>query len=185
MCILFNNNFEFKVHAEKKDSGGNLLALDLSIEDNRVTLINIYGPNIDSPQFYENVRDVFLEFDNEYFILCGDFNLTLNPSQDTYNYCSINNPKARSKVLEIMEDLHLIDYYRVLNPDRKAYTWRKKNPLKQGRLDFFLISDSLSNLVENCTIKPGYRSDHSIILLELKFHPLREGAVFGNLIIIF
>ena len=76
VCILFNNNFEFKVHAEKKYSGGNLLALDLSIEDNRVTLINIYGPNIDSLQFYENVRDVFLEFDNEYFILIGDFNLT-------------------------------------------------------------------------------------------------------------
>ena len=32
-----------------------------------------------------------------------------------------------------MEDLQLIDYYRVLNPDRKAYTWRKQNPLKQGR----------------------------------------------------
>ena len=175
VCILFNNNFEFKVHAEKKDSGGNLLALDLSIEDNRITLINIYGPNTDSPQFYENVRDVFLEFDNKYFILCGDFNLALNPSLDTYNYCSINNPKARSKILEIMEDLQLIDYYRVLNPDRKAYTWRKKNPLKQGRLDFFLISDSLPNLVENCMIKPGYRSDHSIVLLELKFNPFKRG----------
>ena len=107
MCILFNNNFEFKVHVEKKDSGGNLLALDLSIEYNRVALINIYGPNIDSPQFYEHVRDVFLEFDNEYFILCGDFNLTLNPCQDNYNYCRINNRKARSKVLEIIEDLQL------------------------------------------------------------------------------
>ena len=74
-----------------------------------------------------------------------------------------------------MEDLQLIDYYRVLNPDRKAYTWRKKNPLKQGRLDFFLISHSLSNLVENCTIKPGYRSDHSIVLLELKFNPFNRG----------
>ena len=65
-----------------------------------------------------------MEFDNEYFILCGDFNLTLNPSLDTYNYCGINNPKAREKTLEIMEDLQLLDYYRVLNPDKKTYTWR-------------------------------------------------------------
>ena len=36
-----------------------------------------------------------------------------------------------------MEDLQLIDYYRDLNPDRNPYTWGKKNPLKQGRLDFF------------------------------------------------
>lgn len=168
VCILFNNNFEFKIHGEKKDRGGNLLALDLSIEDNRVTLINIYGPNSDNPQFNESIRYIFLEFDNEYYILCGDFNLALNPLQDTHNYCGINNPKARCKVLEVMEDLQLLDYYRVLHPDKKAYTWRKKNPLKQGRLDYFLISNSLSNLVENCIIKPGYRSDHSIVLLEIK-----------------
>ena len=74
-----------------------------------------------------------------------------------------------------MEDLQLIDYYMVLNPGIKAYIWRKKNPLKQGRLDFFLISDSLSNLVENCTIKPGYRSDHSFVLLGLKFKPFKRG----------
>ena len=42
-------------------------------------------------------------------------------------------------------------------------------------MTFFLISDSLSNLVENCTIKPGYRSDHSIVLLELKFNPFKRG----------
>ena len=73
------------------------MALDLFIEDNRVTLINIYGPNIVSPQFCENVKNVFLELDNEYFILCGDFNLALNPSQNTYNYCSINNLRLVAK----------------------------------------------------------------------------------------
>jgi hypothetical protein len=126
VCILFNNNFEFKIHGVKKDYEGNLLVLDMTIEENKVTRINIYGPHIDSTQFYENVRNNFLEFDNEYFILCGDFNLTLNPPLETYNYCSINNPKARAKVIEIMEDLQLLDYYRILNPDKKVYTWRKK-----------------------------------------------------------
>lgn len=74
MCILFNNNFEFKIHNEKKDSEGNFLALDLMMEDNRVTLINIYGPNQDDPEFYDQVRDTWLEFDNQYFIVLGDFN---------------------------------------------------------------------------------------------------------------
>lgn len=100
---------------KKRTEGSNLLALDLSIEDNKVTLINIYGPNSDNPQFYENIRDIFLEFDNEYYILCGDFNLALNPLQDTHNYCGINNPKDRCKVLEVMDDLQLLDYYRVLS----------------------------------------------------------------------
>ena len=176
VSILFNNNFEFKIHKEKGDSEGNLVALDITVEDNRLTLINVYGPNTDCSDFYEKVRDTFLEFDNEFFILCGDLNLALNPAVDTYNYKNINNPKAREKLLEIMEDLHIIDYYRVLNPDKLVYTWRKKkNPCIQGRLDYILISEGLSNSVESYTIKPGYRSDHSIVVLELKFNSFIKG----------
>lgn len=48
--------------------------------------------------FYEKIRDAFLEFDNDYYILCGDLNLALNPSIDTYNYMYINNPTARDKL---------------------------------------------------------------------------------------
>lgn len=51
VSIFFKNNFEFKVHQERKDKAGNLIALDLIIEGNMVTLINIYGPNTESPKF--------------------------------------------------------------------------------------------------------------------------------------
>ena len=30
-------------------------------------------------------------------------------------------------------------------------------------------------MIENCVIKPGYRSDHSIVLLEIKFNPFNRG----------
>lgn len=81
----------------------------------------------------------------------------------------------RDKVLELMKDLQLVDYYRILNPSKKVFTWRKRNPLKQGRLDYILISESLSNMVETISIKPGYRSDHSSVLLELKFNKFIRG----------
>lgn len=45
---------------------------------------------------------------------------------DTQNYSHINNPKAKEKVLEMMSDLKLVD--RVLNPDKRVFTWKKKNP---------------------------------------------------------
>ena len=175
VAIMLNNNFEYEIHNEKRDSDGNFLALDITIEDNRTTIINIYGPNYDDPEFFDMVTETFTEFDNKYFILCGDFNLALNPSLDTLNYRGINNPKARVKLLEVMEDLQLLDYYRILNPDKRVYTWIKKNPLKQGRLDYILISDSLCNLVENISIKPGYRSDHSTVIMELKFSSFTRG----------
>jgi exonuclease III len=176
VSILFNNDFEFKIHKEKGDCEGNLVALDMTVEGSRLTLLNVYGPNSDCPDFYEKIREIFLEFDNDFYILCGDLNIALNPTIDTYNYKNINNPKAREKLLEIMEDLQIIDYYRVLNPEKRVYTWRKKNPCRQGRLDYILFSEGLSNLVQNFTIKPGYRSDHSIVVLELKFSSFNKGC---------
>ena len=175
VAIFFNNDFELKLYKEKKDANGNLLALDLSIDENRLTLLNIYGPNNDSPIFFENIRDVLLEFDNPYFMVCGDFNITLNPDLDSYNYYHVNNPNAREKLMEIMNDLNLVDYFRILNPDKRVYTWHKKNPFKQGRLDYILISENLSNIVEKFSIKAGYRSDHSIVVLELKFNSFERG----------
>jgi exonuclease III len=90
-----------KLHRVKKDEEGNLLALDLNVDENRITLINIYGSN----RFYEKVRDTFLELDNDYYILCGDFNIALDQELDTFNYSASNNPKAREKLLEVMNDL--------------------------------------------------------------------------------
>ena len=98
---MLNNNFEYEIHNEKRDSDGNFLALDITIEDNRTTITNIYGPNYDDPEFFDMVRETFTEIDNKYFILCGDFNLAQNPSLDTLNYRGISNPKAREKCLEL------------------------------------------------------------------------------------
>ena len=46
-----------------------------------------------------------------------------------------------------------------------------------ARLDFFLITENihvLSNL-KNCKVEPSYRSDHSMIILELEFNLFIRG----------
>jgi hypothetical protein len=39
----------------------------------------------------------------------------------------------------------LTDPFRELYSDLKRYTWRKRTPLKQAKLDFFLISQSFNH----------------------------------------
>lgn len=41
---------------------------------------------------------------------------------DTQNQSHMNNLNVKEKVLEIMKDLKLVDYHRVLNPDKKVFT---------------------------------------------------------------
>ena len=128
VCILFNNDFEYKILKDKHDANGNFIATDLEIEGKRVTLTNIYRPNEDSATFYMKIVDIIEEFENNTGITYGDFNLVQNQELDTHNYIHINNMKV---------DYNLVDPFRELNGEMKIYTWRKPTPLKQARLDFF------------------------------------------------
>ena len=68
-----------------------------------------------------------------------------------------------------MENFDLIDIWRELNPERKRYTWRRTTPVQQSRLDFFLVSETLSLFVSDADIISGYKTDHSLITLTLSF----------------
>ena len=175
VSIMFNNNFEFKVLKEKRDIHGNYLALDIELDKMKVTLLSLYGPNTDSPAFFDDIMNIIDDFGNESYIICGDFNLVLRPDIDYNNYCHVNNPKAREKVLEIVDERCLIDPFRELFPNLHRYTWRKKNPLKQARLDFFLCTEDMLTNLKDSKIEFSYRSDHSMIVLELEFNPFLRG----------
>ena len=45
-----------------------------------------------------------------------------------------------------------------MNVFETRFTWKKSNPVKQARLDFFLISESLMHNVSNVDIIPSLLS---------------------------
>jgi hypothetical protein len=61
---------------------------------------------------------------------------------DTSNYCNINNPKEKEKLLELMKIYNLAEVFRELYPELKRISWRQNNPLKQARLSMILPSCS-------------------------------------------
>ena len=176
VMTLINNNFEQKVKRIKTDENGNFMILDMVIEDKEVTLVNIYGPNNDNPQFYEQMKQKIEEFQNDHVIICGDWNMIMDVEMDSFNYVNINNPRARQSVLQLLDQENLIDPWRLMHENKKQYTWRRLNPTKkQARLDFFIIHESLFQYVTNTDIIPGYRTDHSAIILKLKFQNNERG----------
>ena len=82
-------------------------------------------------------------------------------------------PNSRRIVKDIMSNLDLVDIFREINPDKKQFTWKRINSTQQGRLDFFLISDTLLTTIKGTNITTGYRSDHSIVTIEIQ----RENSV--------
>ena len=130
-------------------------------------ILTLYGPNTDEPQFFTNIKAVVQENNPNYYVICGDFNIIINPDIGYSNYLHINNPRARLEVLSMLEELDLIDIYCTIHPETCRYTWRIANPIKQARLDFFLVSNSMMDIIHKCDVKASYRSDHSIISLEI------------------
>ena len=160
------------------DDNGNFIIVNMSIYNQQLTLVNLYGPNSDNPNFFKLISNQIDDNDNTDIIICGDYNCVLNPKLDYYNYKGINNIKARETVLEIINEKYLIDPFRENNPTKKKFTWRKKNPCKQARLDYFLISESLRQFVRKSDIESGYRSDHSMVILELNFTNFKQGRSY-------
>ena len=182
VSILFNNNFEYKMLELKIDDNGNFLIANIEVENRfTLTLVNIYGPNQDNPDFYRKLNDYISEMQRDYIDVCGDMNLVLDFQNDCFYYKNRNNPRAAEALGTLKNDHSLVDPWKIFHTNAKGYTWFSKNPVKKARLDFFLISESLLSFVDCTRNLPGYKSDHSAITIELKLNNFKKGKGFWKL----
>ena len=97
----------------------------------------------------------------------GDFNSFFDCKLDADG----GNPKLKiqsvTKLVSIMSENDLCDIFRVRNPEMKRYTWRRKTPFKQRRLDYVLVSDHLQDQIDHVDIIPSIQSDHSTLKLKV------------------
>ena len=122
----FNKTVDFKINNSISDPEGNYIICDISVADNRFTLINLYGPNKETPQFFQNIIDIAETIENTNMVICEDFNTIQDEKLDYFNYKHIINKKSHKKILEIKETCILHDPFREAYPSLRRYTWRRK-----------------------------------------------------------
>ena len=142
VAVLFKNSFEFHINQEIIDECGNFIILDINIQDYRMTLVAIYGPNEDNPDFFKKLVFNINQFDNSSVIIAGDWNVVQDYRVDTVNYIGENNPKSKLEIHQMINSMDLVDVWRDKNPGVMRYTWRGPNK-KQSRLDYFLVSSDI------------------------------------------
>ena len=81
----------------------------------------MYGPINDDPQLYRDMQSKIESLRNSPFRIGGDWNVLLNYSMDTINYLHQNNEKSHKQIQLMIEQLDLIDSYRVWHPHMKRY----------------------------------------------------------------
>jgi hypothetical protein len=64
-------------------------------------------------------------------------------SDDTYNAIHDRNQNACKKIEELKETFELLDPWRTCYSVNKKFTWRQTSPIKQSRIDYFLVSEDI------------------------------------------
>ena len=174
-----------------KNKQSRIISASVKYNKKNIILINIYTPNgnpVDTEKYsykiywLENLIKKLksLSKKNENIIIGGDFNI-IPSAEDVHNPKNYENDalfrlEIRKKLRELI-NLGFHDAYRFIHPDKEGYTfwdytsgaWQKNNGM---RIDHFLVSNSLINIVKDVKINKFPRgrqkpSDHTPIEIEL------------------
>lgn len=83
VAIMLKNSFQFEVLDVLKDESGNFLILNIKYFNIKHSLVVLYGPNEDTPGFFEIISKHIETLGNESVVIGGDFNVPLDYSRDT------------------------------------------------------------------------------------------------------
>ena len=79
VAILISDKIDFKTKAVKRDKDGHYIRIKGSIQEEDITIINIYAPNIGAPQYIRQMLTSMKGEINNNTIIVGDFNTPLTP----------------------------------------------------------------------------------------------------------
>ncbi len=128
VCILFRKNLDLQVHNVTKDNNGRILCIDIEIDSVRLTLCNIYAPNSDEPEFFNDLTTLIDNIENVTRIIAGDFNLVMDLDIDKKGGRPVTNKKARDVLQTYMSDSNLVDIWRNQHPGERIFTWKRVKP---------------------------------------------------------
>ena len=172
VAICAKKSFLGLISQASSDQEGRRVSCRIQMNDKVIYLVNVYGPNRDSPMFFENVIKTSFEQDPN-LIVVGDFNTVLNTAIDRNTMAAVSNNNASNKIRDLCDELQLQDIWRVRNPDTRRYSWyrfnRQNNRFSASRLDYAIVSCNLAQHVHDTFYLRGHMTDHSAFFVGIQF----------------
>ena len=106
VAIAISDKIDFKTKAVKRDKEGHYIMIKGSIQEENVTIINMYAPNIGALQYVRQMLTSIKGEINNNTIIVGDFNTPLTP-MDRSTKQKIN--KETRTLIDTIDQLDLID----------------------------------------------------------------------------
>ena len=85
VAILISDKIDFEINSVKRGKEGHYIMIKGSIQEDDITIINIYAPNIGAQQYVRQILTSMKEEINNNTIIVGDFNTPLTSMVDQLN----------------------------------------------------------------------------------------------------
>ena len=113
VAILISKMIDFKIRSVTRDKEGHYIMIKGSIEEEDITIVNIYSPNIGAAQYIRQMLTAIKGEINSNTVLVGEFNTSF-PPMDRSSKMKI---KKETQVLNgTLNKMNLIVIYRTFHP---------------------------------------------------------------------
>ena len=165
VAIFISNKIDLKIKNITGDKKGHYIMIKRSIQEEDITIVNIYAPNIGAPQYIrQTLTDLKGEIDSN-TIIVGDFNTSLIP-MDRSSKQKIN--KETQVLNGTLDEMDLIDIFRTFHPNAEEYTFSSAHGTF-SRIDHILGHKSnLSKFKKTETVSSIF-SDHKAMRLDINY----------------
>ncbi|CAC5397685.1 unnamed protein product [Mytilus coruscus] len=138
--------------------------------------VSVYAPNncIERARYFKFVNSYIENLQN--VIIGGDFNTTLS-NLDKGGKSKHSFDEAYRELNKTICNCNIYDVWRARNECKKIFSWKRicNNILQQSRIDYFLISKSLSPNVQNVYYNETSFSDHTYVFMNFNFCVVERG----------
>ena len=135
VAILTSDKIDFIIKTVIRDKEGHYIMIKGSFQEEDITIVNIYAPNIGAPQYIRQILTVLKKEINNNAIIVVDFNTSLS-SIDRSSRQKIN--KETQAINGTLEQMDLIDIYRAFHPKAAEYTFFSSAHKAFSRIDHML-----------------------------------------------
>ena len=113
VAILISDKIDYKIKNVTRDKEGHYIMIKGSSQEEDITIVNIYAPDIGAPQYIRQTLTAIKGEINSNTIIVGDFNTPLSPMNRS-SKMKIN--KETQILKDTLNKMDLIDIYRTLQP---------------------------------------------------------------------
>ena len=133
-----------------------------SIQEEDMTIVNIYAPNIGAPQYLRQMLTARKGEIDSNTIIVGDFNTPLSP-MDRSSKMKINN--KTQALNDTLNKMDLIDIYRTFHPKTTEYNFFSRAHGTFSRIDDILGHKSSLGKFKKIEIASSIFPDHNAVRL--------------------